>query len=136
LASSLGLGVPDEGLPPPKQADLAFKMPPLTDAEREAWQAKVWKAIAETKLVLTHLGDTLWTVAGACPHCEDEMSNIVDTKVVTSDSVMNVRTFGADDLKGFTTEIVCTCKVDPAHLKDVAGCGYGAGLLIHLPFPE
>jgi hypothetical protein len=111
---------------------MAFKMPLAT--EREGWERDVREAIKVGKLQLTHVVDTTWTVAGACPRCGDDMSNIVDTKVAMSDYVLNVRTFGADDLKTFTTEIVCTCKVDPGHLKDVAGCGYGAGLLIHLWF--
>jgi hypothetical protein len=35
----------------------------------------------------------------------------------------------------FKDQVVCSCRVDPAHKKDAAGCGYGKGLDINIPMP-
>lgn len=124
-----------DGLPPPKKPDTPFEMPEPTEDVRTRWETDVSDAIDTNALALVHTKGTWWTLAGWCPRCGDYMSNEIETSVVTSEGVLSARKFGTDDLSTFTTEVVCTCKVDPAHLKDVAGCGYGARLLIRLPFP-
>ena len=130
-AERMGVRMTDP--PAPKETG-DYEFPPPD--KKDEWEQKVRDAIQAGTLGFTHIVDTQWDLHGHCPRCRHDMSNLVDTKVISSDTILTVREYGPPGrATEFETEVVCTCKVDPPHKKDTAGCGYGQGLLIKVPMP-
>jgi len=111
---------------------LAYRFPPPGD--RAEWEAKVRQAIKDTHLVWTHLDDTQWILAGECPRCHHQMSQLVDTEVVVASAGITTYSYVIVDDR-LRTEVVCNCDEPEPHKKDTKGCGYGKGLLIGLDRP-
>jgi hypothetical protein len=111
-----------------------YEFPPAE--KRAEWQELVNTAIANKDLRWMHELEDEWVLAGKCPRCGDQMSNVFDLHVYGArmlDASEMDQTGGAT----IHEQVVCNCSAEHAsHPKDVPGCGWGKELEIEMSNPE
>lgn len=130
-------------------ADVRYNFP--VPANHDDWQKAVTDAFEQQHLSWEHVVADQYAIVGKCPRCTHPFSNYKELIVVvpangaggvtrlTSAPTMRLLFFfkahtGERSAEPLETDVVCTCSNN--HGKKDAGCGWGRGLTVNVPWPQ